>query len=279
MQISLTAQESIPQLDVPYVTTPIEVVNAMLQIANVSAEDTLYDLGCGDGRIVIKAAQKFGAFGIGVDLDPVRIDESRENAAQAGVADRTKFFVEDFFKADFGNATVITLYVKEEMNLKLRPMLLQQLKPGARIVSHNYGMGEWEPDELTKIKSSFDTHKIYLWIVPANVSGLWEWTFPIENGNVNYKITLSQKFQKVEGTISFDNIKEVLRNLKLRGNYLSFEFDYKINGENTPGHFEGFIDGDIIEGSVIFQKESGQVKNSWKAKRDAHVIIPIDRTK
>ena len=135
--INLFAQESSSNLDVPFITTPIEVVNEMLQIANVSEEDTLYDLGCGDGRIVITAAQNYGAFGVGVDLDPLRIKESLENAMKAEVADRTKFFVEDFFNTDISNASVVTLYVKEEMNLKLRPMLLNQLKPGARIVSHN----------------------------------------------------------------------------------------------------------------------------------------------
>lgn len=273
LPINLFAQDLTPDLDVPFVTTPIEVVDAMLQLANVSAEDTLYDLGCGDGRIVITAAQKYVAFGIGVDLDPLRIEESLENSVKAGVTDRTKFFVEDFFKTDVRNATVVALYVKEEMNLKLRPMLLQKLKPGARIVSHNYGMGEWQPDELKVIKSSFDNHKIFLWIVPADVSGLWEWTNPTENGIVNFKMALYQKFQKVEGTINFDNSEVVLKNIKLQGKYLSFEFNQIFEGENIPFYFDGYAEREIIEGRVTFEKESGQEKNFWKAKR-----VTIERT-
>jgi SAM-dependent methyltransferase len=152
------------QLDVPYVPTRDEVVEEMLRMADVKPADVVYDLGCGDGRIVVMAAQKFGARGVGVDIDPKRIEEARANAAKAGVADRAEFRLGDLFNADIRAATVVTLYLLPEVNLRLKPKLLRDLRPGTRIVSHDFTMGDDWPAERA-LKLSNDT--IYFWTIPA----------------------------------------------------------------------------------------------------------------
>jgi len=151
------------KLDVPYVPTPQTVVDAMLNMAAVNKDDVLYDLGCGDGRIIITAAKKYGARGVGVDIDPDRIKEANANAKQAGVSDRVKFIEQDLFQTDFKEASVVTLYLLPEINLKLRPILLSQLKPGTRAVSHAFDMGDWKPDKAETVDGD---RKIYFWIIP-----------------------------------------------------------------------------------------------------------------
>jgi SAM-dependent methyltransferase len=150
------------RLDVPYVPTTQKVVDAMLKMANVNSNDVLYDLGCGDGRIVITAAKKYGATGTGVDIDPQRIKEAKENAEEAGVSNKVNFIQGNLFEADFSKATVVTLYLLPSVNLKLRPQLLQQLKPGTRIVSHAFDMGDWQPEQTQTVDGS----TIYFWTVP-----------------------------------------------------------------------------------------------------------------
>ncbi len=151
-----------PQLDVPYVPTPQAVAEQMLAIANVNKNDVLYDLGSGDGRIVIAAAQKYGTRGVGIDINPERIKEANANARQAGVTDDVEFRQQDLFQTDLSEATVVTLYLLPEVNLKLRPKLLKELKPGTRIVSHAFDMGDWQPERVEKVDGS----TIYYWVVP-----------------------------------------------------------------------------------------------------------------
>ncbi|PSB53518.1 SAM-dependent methyltransferase [Chamaesiphon polymorphus] len=152
--------------DVPYVPTPTPVVNEMLRIANVKKNDVLYDLGSGDGRIVITAAQKFGTRGVGIDIDPQRIKEANQNAKKAGVTDRVQFRQQNLFETDFSKATVVTLYLLPDINLRLRPRLLSQLKPGTRIVSHAFDMGDWKPQKVVRVGGQ----TIYYWTVPQRVS-------------------------------------------------------------------------------------------------------------
>lgn len=152
------------QPDVPYVPTPQIVVNQMLAIADVNKNDVLYDLGSGDGRIVITAAQKFGTRGVGIDINPQRIAEANANARQAGVTELVEFRQQDLFQTDFSEATVVTLYLLPEVNLRLRPKLLKELKPGTRVVSHAFNMGDWQPQRVEKIAGS----TIYYWVVPEN---------------------------------------------------------------------------------------------------------------
>lgn len=152
--------------EVPYVPTHERIVAEMLKVAKVGKNDILYDLGSGDGRIVITAAKKFGTRGVGVDIDPVRVKEARENAAKAGVTDRVKFLQQDLFETDIREATVVTLYLLPEVNLRLRPKLLSDLKPGTRVVSHNYDMGDWTPLKTLQVRVPED-HTIYYWVVPT----------------------------------------------------------------------------------------------------------------
>jgi SAM-dependent methyltransferase len=149
--------------DVPYVPTPEAVVEAMLELAGVKSDDVVYDLGCGDGRIVITAASKFGARGVGVDLNPARIEEANKNAKDAGVTDRVRFVEADLFKAEISDATVVTLYLLSTVNKKLKPRLLKELKPGTRVVSHRFSMGDdWEPEKQVNVED----RPLYLWTVP-----------------------------------------------------------------------------------------------------------------
>lgn len=160
--LSLSAQQPILELDVPYVPTPQRVVDGMLALAEVGEDDVVYDLGCGDGRIVITAAKKYGASGIGVDLNPERISEANANAKEAEVEDRVTFHEGDLFDFDFSKASVLTLYLLPDVNLKLKPKILDEMKPGSRVVSHAFSMGDWEPDEQITV----DGKNIFLWTVP-----------------------------------------------------------------------------------------------------------------
>jgi protein-L-isoaspartate O-methyltransferase len=161
------AQSTAPaDLDVPYVPTPKSVVNEMLALAQVSKNDTLYDLGSGDGRIVISAAQRFGTRGVGIDIDPNRIAEANANARAAGVTDLVQFRQQDLFTSDFSQATVVTLYLLPSVNLELRSQLLQQLEPGTRIVSHSFDMGDWKPEQVVRTQ---DGSTLYAWVVPKDI--------------------------------------------------------------------------------------------------------------
>jgi hypothetical protein len=148
--------------DVPYVPTPEIVVEKMLELAQVGPDDVIYDLGSGDGRIVITAAKKYGARGLGVDIDPERVKEARENAEKEGVSDRVKFREGNLFEMDLSGASVVTLYLLQSINMKLRPKLLAELKPGTRVVSHSFDMGDWKPEKEVEIEG----RKIYYWTVP-----------------------------------------------------------------------------------------------------------------
>lgn len=161
-----TTQAQPRDLDVPYVPTPPAVVDEMLRIANVTGNDVLYDLGSGDGRIVIAAAQEFGTRGVGIDLDPQRVEEANQNAQAAGVSDRVQFRQQDLFQTDLSDATVVTLYLLPEVNLKLRPKLLDELEPGTRIVSHAFNMGDWQPEQVVEVEG----RTIYFWTVPEKGS-------------------------------------------------------------------------------------------------------------
>jgi len=149
--------------EVPYVPTSPELVEQMLKLAQVKSTDTVYDLGCGDGRIVIMAAEKFGAKGVGVDINPERIKEANENAQKAGVTKQVKFVEDNLFNADIHSATVVTLYLLPDVNMRLRPKLLKELKPGTRVVSHSFDMGDWKPDKQIDVDGS----TLYLWTIPA----------------------------------------------------------------------------------------------------------------
>lgn len=154
------------KLDAPYVSTPEPVVMAMLRLAAVRQNDMVYDLGCGDGRIVIAAARDFGARGVGIDIDPRRIEEANAAARSAGVSGNVRFAVQDLFKTDFSEATVMALYLYPELNARLLPKLRAELRPGARVVAHQFGIRGWEPDLRETVWAGTHAHEIYAWVVP-----------------------------------------------------------------------------------------------------------------
>ncbi|MDQ4120642.1 MAG: methyltransferase domain-containing protein [Acidobacteriota bacterium] len=165
--------ENVPE--VPYVPTHMMVVDKMLEMADVKGTDVLWDLGSGDGRIPVIAAQRFGTRGVGVDIDPQRIKEANENAQKNGVTDKVRFIKDDLFNVDFSEATVVTLYLLPDVNLRLRPKLLELLKPGTRIVSHNYDMGKWQPEKTEVVKTPDNVdHIVYFWRIPENKNELKE---------------------------------------------------------------------------------------------------------
>jgi len=173
LSISLAvAQNSQPkhEVDVPYVPTTEAAVKAMLKLAEVKRTDVVYDLGCGDGRIVIAAAKEYGAHGVGIDINPERIQEAKENAAKAGVENLVRFEENDLFDADIREATVVTLFLLNSVNVRLRPKLLKDLKPGTRVVSNTFGMGDWKPDKELRVGDPVEefslSHKLFLWIIP-----------------------------------------------------------------------------------------------------------------
>ena len=159
--------DSPPALDVIFVATDLEVVRAMLEAAKVGPGDVVYDLGCGDGRIVITAAQRYGARGVGVDLDPERIREARANAVRAGVADRVTFVQQDLFATDVSAATVVALYLSPDLNLRLRPKLQRDLRPGSRVVSHQFDMGDWRPERTVDVPVPGTSRRVFLWRIPV----------------------------------------------------------------------------------------------------------------
>ena len=264
--------------DVPYVPTRYEVVDEMLKMADVKADDILYDLGCGDGRIVITAAEKIGSRGIGIDINPVRIEESEEKAIKAEITEKVRFIEQDLFEADISEATVVTLYLLESINIKLRPKLFRELKPGTRIVSHNYSMGEWKPERSTKVNTGGIEHSVFFWVLPSNVSGIWEWTMPAGSNKTSYSLHINQIFQNVDGTMYAGEYIIPIKHISIKGERLKFAVYQEINRQTVLLEFVGIVNGDKVEGSV--KSASGSILNSntWKAMRDPSTVTLIDNS-
>ena len=266
---SIIAAGETREPDVHYVPTPTDVVAKMLDMADVGGDDIVYDLGCGDGRIVISAARERGARGIGIDIDPARIAESRENAEKAGVTDRVEFLEQDLFTTDLGDATVVTLYLLPSLNLKLLPKLIEELKPGTRIVSHSFSMGDWDPDESAMV----DGHHVYFWVIPSNVSGSWEWTASGQEGEEQCRLDLTQSFQQVEGTLKINGRTVPVQEARLKGNRLEFGADRDIEGRETPVQYKCTVNNDVMKGRCL---ENGRKAGSeWTAKRDPSTVKPL----
>ena len=247
--------------DVPYVPTPYVVVEEMLRLAGVGPEDFVMDLGSGDGRILITAVKKFGARGIGVDLDPDRIEESVYNAQLYGVADRVSFQQQDLFKFDIGRATVITMYLLPSVNIRLRPRLLE-LKPDTRIVSHDFDMEDWRPDAKSTIRKN-----VFLWIVPAAAGGRWRTTVALPAGSRSYDIEIRQKFQEIDGLARYDKKVAGLWNAKLAGDRISFVIVDDSGELESNLYFEGRVAGDAIEGVIRRGVGTDETRIPWRAGR------------
>ncbi len=231
--------------DVDWEPSPLDVVDEMIALAQVRETDLVYDLGCGDGRIVIAAAAKTGARGIGVDLDSRRITESSENALRAGVGGLTQFVNRNLFAADIGDATVLFLFLFPDVNLRLRPKLLGELKPGTRIVSYSHDMGRWQPDEVVQRTDAY----IYLWIAPANMSGVWEGSIETGEGQLPLRMRLSQEFQKVSGAVFVGQEVFQLRDSAMKGETFIFS-DTDSQGRGVTVALRGTFRGDTIAGTL-----------------------------
>ena len=258
--------------DVIFVPTPQEVVDVMLQMAQVDKNDVVYDLGCGDGRLVITAAKKFGARGVGIDIDPQRIQESTDNARNAGVTDKVKFLEADLFETDISPATVVTLYLLPELNRRLQPKLLASLKPGTPIVSHDFDMGDWKPDEQREVTGPSRTHKVYLWHVPAKAAGVWRW----KQGGTDYALRLRQEHQRIEGKITIGSRELYIHEARLSGDKLSFRVEP--HPEIDLMTFAGRINGDRITGTWTRQGRSRSTL-AWKAERAEAVSALLGQPK
>ena len=263
-------------LDVPFVPTPHKVVEEMLRMADVKKDDILYDLGCGDGRIVISAAQKIGTRGVGVDIDPERIRESRKNAEKARVKDLTQFIKQDLFQTDFSKATVVTMYLLPSVNLKLRPKLMNELKPGARVVSHNFGMSGWLSDKTEFVLSDYRLHTIHFWIVPANVTGVWKMLLPTDFEKNFYELDLDQIFQYIQGILSTRDSQMPLQDVVLTGERIQFSVERNGNKGIEAWLFEGRVSGNSMEGHFWVKSESNAARNIWKAERDPSTVESLD---
>lgn len=249
--------------DVPYVPTPMNVVDAMLALAGVGRDDYLVDLGSGDGRISIRAATRFGTRGMGVDLDDRLVRMALADARRQGVADKVVFEVRNLFGTDISRATVVTTYLLHSINLQLRPLLFEQLKPGTRIVSHDFDFADWAPDQKITIDVPDKPYgpprsDIMLWVVPANVAGIWQWSLP---GGAGYEARLEQKFQVPVGAVMAQGQPLRLGEARIKGDTISFT----VSADAGVQRYSGRISGNVIDGEVVLR--SGERAQPWRAER------------
>ncbi|MCC6611542.1 MAG: class I SAM-dependent methyltransferase [Burkholderiales bacterium] len=238
--------------DVIWVPTPEELVERMLRMAQATSKDFVIDLGSGDGRIAIAAAKKAGARAMGIEYNPDMVELSNRKAREEGVAGQVKFVKADIFESDFSQASVITMYLLPGLNLKLRPKLLD-MKPGTRLVSHQFNMDDWEPDE----RDNLEGRAAYLWIVPAKVQGGWKLTA----GGETHDVTLTQRYQKVEGSVKLGRIEAGLRDVALRGDEIKFAW---VDSAGVRHEFRGRVSGASMEGTV---RSEGGREGRWTAAR------------
>ncbi len=241
------------KLDVPYVPTPQDVVDRMLDLVKVRSDDFVMDLGCGDGRMLVTAAAKFGARGYGVDINPVRIEEANANARKAGVAEKVQFEIKDLFKTPIEKASVIAMYLLPSVMLQLRPRILSDMKPGSRLVSHDFHMDDWEPD----YQESLSDHDVFYWIVPARAEGMWN----LDVGGESYSLSIRQKFQKVEGRIATDKLGGVIREGRIEGDRIRFN---AVFDDGRTLVFNGRISNNRL---VVDKASPPQIVPDWSATR------------
>ena len=257
--------------DVVYVPTPQIVVDEMLTMAKTGANDFIIDLGSGDGRMIITAAKKFGARGFGVDLSDDLLKEANANAKAQGVADRAQFRKENLFETDLKQATVISTYLLPEMNEKLRPKILG-LKPGTRVVAHDYHMGDWRPDEQKtlsvpeKIVGTPGISYTYLWIVPAKIGGRWQSEFNHGGGVTASEFEFAQTFQIVGGSAKIVAQTVKLPDFRVVGDQIAFTVVTKPGDAASRHEFRGTVKGDVIDGTVAIGSGATQKQLPWNAK-------------
>lgn len=258
----------------PFGATPHEVVAEMIALAEVGKDDVVYDLGSGDGRIPIAAAKQAGARGVGVELRPELVEKSREAAKEAGVADRVRFLKKDFFEVDLSEATVVMLYLFPRTALRLRPKLLEELKPGSRIVAYDYGIEGWPRDKEQAVEQ-FIHGTLYYWIVPANVSGSWQGSLPLgSEDNRRLTLQLEQVFQQVRGKAVLGEEEFPLSDVELKADTLTMAL--KLPGQERLV-LVGKVDGDQMQGAVKTSGNGGtSPEETWRAERNPATRASID---
>ena len=253
----LASAASAQPYDVPYVPTPQVVVEEMLRLAQVRPDDYVIDLGCGDGRIPVTAASHFGARAMGVDIDPGRIAESLANAKAAGVTGRVEFVNGNLFDLDLSRASVVTMYLLPDINLKLRPKLLTTLKPGTRVVSHAFSMGDWKPDRLVMVQRN-----IYYWTVPAQVAGRWTLEADLPGVGIRrYELEVRQKYQEIEPSAKTGEGSFSVWEPRLSGATISFVI---VDGD-LAHRYEGQVEGRTMQGLVRTGAGSAEVETPFRA--------------
>jgi len=263
LAVAAGAARGQPSFDVPFVPTPNVVVDEMLRLADVGPNDLVLDLGSGDGRTVITAARKFGARAMGVELDQHLLMQSEESARQAGVESRVKFVEQDLFKTDLSRATVITMYLFPEVNRRLRPKLLA-LRPGTRIVSHDFDLDDWRPDRTSTVRKD-----VFLWIVPARVAGRWKMRLAMPPIERLIELQLDQRFQQVSGTATLNGVSAPVWEARLSGARFSFiVVDTTDAGDESNLYFEGRVAGNTMEGRVTRGVGNARTAAQWRAVRE-----------
>ena len=245
--------------DVHYVPTPHHVVEAMLRLTAVGPKDVVYDLGSGDGRIPIAAAKRFGARGVGIDIDPARVKEANANAQAQGVTGRVRFLRQDLFQTDFSDATVVTLYLLPSLNVKLRPVLFRVLKPGTRIASHAFDMGDWLPDAKLEIEGT----NAFFWTIPADVRGDWVWQLKTADGSERHSITFQQHFQKATGSWAGENATVSVPAVRIVGDSIMF----RISRPSEEFRIAARVAGDRMEGTLERDGAPAQPFSARRAKK------------
>jgi SAM-dependent methyltransferase len=238
--------------DVIWVPTPDEVVERMLRMAQTTPQDYVIDLGAGDGKIAIAAAKKFGAKALGIEYNPDMVVHAQRNAERAGVLGKAQIIQGDIFTTDFSQATVLTLYLLPNLNLKLRSTILT-MRPGTRVVSHSFNMENWDPDEVSDI----DNRRIYFWVVPANVQGGWS----MDVGGEKIELSLLQTYQKIDGSVRLGSVEAGLREPRLRGADIRFGY---VDNNGMRREFTGRVTGGRMEG--LSRVDGGQ-ETRWTASR------------
>ena len=246
------------EIPTPYLPSTQLDVEELLRVAAIGPQDVVVDLGSGDGRIVIAAAKYFGARGFGVDIDEKLVAHANDNARQAGVAERVQFFHRDIFATDVRDATVVTMYLLTPLVNRLRPKLLAELRPGTRIVAHDYGFDGWKPDRTVKVVKTF-----YLYIVPAAVAGKWRLESALADGDRGYEVDIKQQMQEISGGAAVSGGYLPLFEARLSGERISFV----IADRQTSYHYEGRVTGSLMEGTVKSGIGSAQTERRWRATR------------
>jgi len=269
----LAGKEETPPLDVPYVPTHQKAVEEMLKMAKVTSEDYVIDLGCGDGRIVVTAAKKHKARGLGVDLDPQRVRESKQNVTKAGVGDLVEIRKGDALKTDVRKATVVTLFLLESVNVRLRPRLFAQLKPGTRVVSNSFHMRDWKADKQIRHTKAY-SNVILFWVIPAPVGGSWTWQTKLGGNQIAGSLKLEQEFQVVWGVVRHGAAAAArISEPSLAGKELRFTARLGTGKERAVVTYTGTADGDVIRGTQEWRGGSHAGKHPWIATRK-----PVDIT-